>query len=131
MRQISTISKIFLLLAVFILPYNTASANGSGSDFFIDLLILQDGKTLSDAESYFKTVVPIASKHGLVRIHSFTVKKTMSGETKPQLVNLWTMSGNNVFEGIGSDPEYRKMIPIRNKLFDMKRSTMLMLDQPL
>jgi len=118
------------IFSLSIFHHGYSFAEGSGSKYFIDLLILQDGKTPQDAEDYFKVVVPIAASHGLVRIHSFTVDKILGGEIKPQLVNLWTLSSGHVFEEIGSDPRYKKMIPNRNHTFDMKHSSMLILDQP-
>ncbi len=106
-----------------------ANAKDSQNNFFVDLLILQHGKTVSDAERYFEKVAPIAARHGLVRVHQFNVAAVYAGETKPDLANLWTMAHANVFKAINNDPEYKKMIPVRNSLFDMKKSHMVLLDQ--
>ncbi len=99
------------------------------NNFFVDLLILQDGKSIQDAEGYFDKVAPIAARHGLVRIHGFNVAAVYSGDSKPDLANLWTMAHDKVFKDINNDPEYKKMIPTRNSIFDMKHSHMFLLDQ--
>ena len=122
--------RFFGALFVSLLLITQAQAKEIQNNFFVDLLILQEGKTLVDAERYFNKVAPIAARHGLVRIHDFSVSAVFSGDAKPDLANLWTMAHANVFKDINADPEYKEMIPIRNRLFDMKKSAMYLLDQP-
>ncbi|MEH6347297.1 MAG: hypothetical protein V7785_19535 [Bermanella sp.] len=117
---------ILLMAGIVSMP---SFAKQAQNNFFVDLLILQDGKSIQDAESYFDKVAPIAARHGLVRIHGFNVAAVYSGDSKPDLANLWTMAHDKVFKDINNDPEYKKMIPTRNSIFDMKHSHMFLLDQ--
>jgi len=122
--------RFFTVILVSFLLTAQAHAKEVQNNFFVDLLVLKHGKTLEDAEQYFEKVVPIAARHGLVRIHDFSVSSVFSGDAKPDLANLWTMAHADVFKDINADPEYKQMIPIRNRLFDMKKSSMYLLDQP-
>ena len=128
MTRKSLITSLVFILFTSLISFQ-ASAKESQNNFFVDLLILQHGKTVSDAEKYLDAVAPIAARHGLVRVHQFKVSAVYAGDTKPDLANLWTMAHADVFKAINSDPEYKKMIPVRNKLFDMKKSHMVLLDQ--
>ncbi len=125
----SSILSTLLLLVVTTFTASHSLAQQAQNNFFVDLLILQDGKTKSDSDRYFEKVSPIAARHGLVRIHEFSVAQVFTKGFTPDLVNLWTMAHGDVFKDINNDPEYKKMIPTRNALFDMKASHMSILDQ--
>lgn len=124
-----TFLNTLVLLAITSLASNYSVAQSAQNNFFVDLLILQDGKTQQDANRYFEKVAPIAARHGLVRIHEFSVSTIFTKGFEPDLVNLWTMAHGDVFKNINQDPDYKKMIPTRNALFDMKASHMSILDQ--
>ena len=122
--------KFVLVLVISGLMSVSAIAKEVQNNFFVDLLILQEGKTKADAERYFSKVVPIVARHGLVRVHRFNVSTVFSGDARPKLMNLWTMAHANVFTDINNDPQYKKLIPTRNKIFDMENSHMYIIDQP-
>ncbi len=125
----NTILKPLMTLIISGLISMPSFAKQDQNNFFVDLLILQNGKSIQDAEQYFDKVAPIAARHGLVRIHGFNVAAVYSGDSKPDLANLWTMAHGKVFEDINNDPEYKNMIPTRNKIFNMKASHMFLLDK--
>lgn len=121
-------SKLATIVLVVLMSSNV-SAKESQNNFFVDLLVLQEGKTEADAKRYFDSVVPIVARHGLVRINGYSISAVYAGDERPKLVNLWAMAHDQVFSAISEDPEYKKMVPTRNKLFDMKKSHMYVLDQ--
>jgi len=127
-----SIFKIFLIAmvsAITSLSLGATQVLAKGNGYFIDLLYLQDGKTAEDAKAYFDKVIPIIAKHGLRRITpSFEVTQNMAGDIDPNLVNVWSVSDlQNTMKDIFSDPAYLENVPLRNSIFDMKRSYMFMM----
>ena len=127
-----SILKVFLIAMVSIitsLSFSVTSALADGKGYFIDLMYLQDGKTAADANVYFDRVIPIIAKHGLRRITPpFEITMKMAGDISPNLVNIWSVSDlQNTMNDIFSDPKYLENVPLRNSIFDMKRSHMFMM----
>jgi len=106
----------------------TAMAQDSGA-YFVDLLILQEGKTPADAAEYFTLIEPVVAEHGLVRaLPSFVIAAKMAGEMDADMLNVWTVSNpDSTSESIFSDDAYTTHIPLRNSIFDMQNSHMFML----
>lgn len=140
MRQLS-ISKSFMKIAIVffmsvagLLSTNVAAAHDSSPEmqkgaYFIDLLYLQDGKTVDDAKVYFDNIIDVVAGHGLERVlPPFAITTKMNGDIEPQLVNVWSVSDpKNTFANIFSDDAYLKHVPLRNSIFDMAKSHMFML----
>lgn len=100
------------------------------ADFhFIDLLRLQDGKTPADAAQYFETIEPVVAKHGLVRaLPSFNIAQFMAGDLDADMLNVWTVTDpKGSFDAIFKDAAYLEHVDLRNSIFDMKNSTMMIL----
>ncbi|PCJ39439.1 MAG: hypothetical protein COA81_10310 [Alphaproteobacteria bacterium] len=118
-----------MVMAVTSLSLSTIGALADTKGYFIDLLYLQDGKTEQDAKRYFDKVVPIIAKHGLRRVTpGFKVTMKMSGDISPNLINVWSVGDvQNTMNDIFSDPKYLQHMPLRNSIFDMKRSHMFMM----
>lgn len=97
--------------------------------YFVDVLLLQEGKTPADAAQYFETIEPVVAKHGLVRaLPSFNIAKRMAGDLDADMLNVWTVSDpDSTFKNIFSDDAYLKHVKLRNSIFDMENSTMFML----
>lgn len=126
--------KIALLAAAFALSAcapmlmpNQAQADRMPAIMFVDLLYLQPGVDVAQAEEYFSRITPVVARHGLKRVGSFRVTKKMSGSIEPDLVNLWVVAGPQTFKGIFNDKNYLKHVPFRDSTFDMKRANMFML----
>lgn len=96
---------------------------------FVDLLRLQEGKTPADAAAYFETIEPVVAKHGLVRaLPSFNIMQLMAGDLDADMLNVWTVTDpKGSFEAIFKDKAYLEHVELRNSIFDMKNSTMLIL----
>ena len=132
MTRRSIIGFFCLMLAFSIssLSAGTTPAMAGEKAFFVDILYLQKGKTVADAQAYFDIVIPVIAGHGLERITpAFEITKKMSGKISPDLVNVWSVSdAESTFPAIFSDPAYTDHIEMRDSTFDMKRSHMFMLN---
>ncbi len=97
--------------------------------YFVDLLHLNEGKSPADAAAYFELIEPVVAEHGLVRaLPSFNVMTQMAGDLNADLMNVWTVSDpQSTFENIFNDDAYLAHVELRNSIFNMKESTMLML----
>ncbi len=128
-KSILRIFFITMVSAITSLSFGATSAMADGKGYFIDLLYLQDGKTAADANVYFDKVLPIIAKHGLRRITpGFEVTMKMSGDVNPNLINVWSVGDlQNTMNDIFADPKYLENVPLRNSIFDMKRSHMFMM----
>lgn len=122
-------SFLVVALTIISLSFGATSALADSKGYFIDLLVLQDGKSAKDAKVYFDKVIPIIARHGLRRITpSFEITQNMAGDINPHLVNVWSVSDQqNTMKDIFSDPAYLKNVPLRNSIFDMNRSYMFMM----
>lgn len=128
-KSILKVFVIAMVSAITSLSFGATSAMAGGKGYFIDLLYLQDGKTAEDANVYFDKVIPIIAKHGLIRITpSFEVTMKMAGDIEPNLINVWSVGDlQNTMNDIFADPKYLENVPLRNSIFDMKRSHMFMM----
>lgn len=117
---------VFVLLTTLFLG---ATATASEGSFFVDLLILKEGKTTADANVYFTKIEPVVRKHGLRRIvPGLNIVKNMKGTLNADLVNIWFVTNpETTFKNIFSDPEYLKHVALRNMTFDMDNANMVML----
>lgn len=124
-RKIVTGATLAALAGISVLSAGTAIAQDAHG-YFIDVLYLQDGKTIEDAKAYFDLVEPIVAKHGLVRIQpGLAVSGVMAGDADIDLINIWTITDfAETFPAIASDPAYREHIERRNSTFDMSRTQM-------
>lgn len=128
MKYLSTLSNVFASLVLFGLVAAVPTASNAAQDavdaphYFVDLLYLQHGKSAEDAEDYFARIQPIAARHGLKRVDTYAVTKTLSGNESADLINVWWVAGTATFAGISEDPEYKKLTAIRDSVFDMSRS---------
>jgi uncharacterized protein (DUF1330 family) len=120
-------SILFVLLSTTI--FNSSVVSATEGAFFIDILYLQEGKTVADANEYFDRVEAVVRKHGLRRIMpGLSVIQNMAGELNADLVNIWFMTDTqNTFNNIMGDPNYLKHIEFRNATFDMERANMMLL----
>jgi hypothetical protein len=128
MKSSSILSKasvfaILLALFVGLTPASgTAESNDAAPYYYIDLLYLNHGKGVDDAEDYFRRLGPIATRHGLKRVDTYSVSETLQGKERADLVNIWWVAGPKTFGGISNDSEYKKLTKIRDVVFDMSRS---------
>lgn len=121
-----------LFFVLSIVAFNSSTVSASEGAFFVDILYLQEGKTIADANEYFDRVETVVRKHGLRRIiPGLSVVNNMAGNLNADMVNVWFMTDTeNTFKNIMGDPQYLKHVEFRNATFDMERANMMLL-QPL
>ena len=90
---------------------------------FVDVLTLRHGKTGSDAMAYFEKALPVLERHGFRRLAAYGVDRKMRGhdDVNPSIVQIWDTLGPQGFESLMQDEEYRKLIPLRDNVFDMAK----------
>ncbi len=110
-----------------IITFFSTSIFAAEKFLLIDILVLQEGKTLKDAEAYFEKVEPIFKKYNFYRSDEvLNVTEVARGQVEAQVVNLWeTPDPKFAFGGIFSDKEYEKYIPLRESVFDMKKASVI------
>ena len=92
---------------------------------FIELLWLQPKATPEGATDYFRNKLrPILAKHGGEILQSFQVAATMKGELKPAWINIIRFRSMEDMQAIFKDPEYAKLIPLRDATFDLSQQRM-------
>lgn len=102
-----------------------AIAGKYADHYMIDILYFQEGKTIKDAQEYFKRIEPIVKKHGLVRVKpALEITDTLRGmELSPNSINIWELADpENTLPNIMNDPEYQKHVTRRNSTFDMEKT---------
>lgn len=103
-----------------------AGGKGSGPVLF-DVIYLQEGHETQEAVEYFDKVSAITRRHGLIRLKTYRIDKAMKGViAQPALINLWRMDKPDAMQKMGADPDYQRLIPTRDTLFDMSRVSILM-----
>lgn len=88
---------------------------------FVDVLTLREGKTLADAMAYFEQAVPLLARHEFERLKVYEVKSKMRGHdaVNPNIVQIWKTRGPESFRGLAGDNDYKKIVPLRDSIFDM------------
>lgn len=88
---------------------------------FLDVLTLKEGKTFEEAQSYFDKAIPLIERHGLKRLSVYRVSDKMRGhdDINPSIVQVWQVEADNPFAGIMADEDYKKVVPLRDSIFDM------------
>ncbi|MEM9071727.1 MAG: hypothetical protein AAGE52_24675 [Myxococcota bacterium] len=93
----------------------------------VDLVFLNEGKTLEDRAAYGRLIGPIAQRHGLRRVQSYRVLQHLGGLGNGAVeLNLWEVDDPSALQATLTDPEYQSHVPTRNEIHDMERLTMLL-----
>lgn len=96
------------------------------SPVLFDVIYLQEGHQVSEAEDYFNQVSAISKKHGLVRLKTYRILANMKGIVPtPALINLWRLDNPQAFQALGADPAYQAKLPVRDALFVMDKVSLL------
>ena len=109
----------------------TTPAIAEQSGFYlVDILTLHDGKTAADADAYFELIEPIVAAHGMERaLVQLEIAKVLRGDVSENLLNVWTVSDPETTMGaIFNDETYTQHIPLRNSIFDLENSTVMILN---
>lgn len=88
----------------------------------LELLWLQPNVTVDKAADYFRNKLrPILVKHHGEIIQSYEVTGTMRGELKPAWINVFRFNSMADMQAIFQDPEYAKLVPLRDATFDLSQ----------
>jgi hypothetical protein len=118
---------LVLGLAVGAALVGEASAKQKDGPVLFDVIYLQEGHEAQEAVDYFEKVSAISKRHGLVRLKTYRIDKALKGViAQPTLINLWRMDRPDAMQKMGADPEYQRLVPTRDALFDMGRVSILM-----
>lgn len=104
-----------------------APAFADGAFLILDILPIQEGKTLDQAKAYFGDVEPIFARHGMTRSDAILpVVNIARGDIAATVVNLWqTDDPQAAFKGIFKDPDYLVFTDTRDSIFSMEHATIV------
>lgn len=93
---------------------------------FVDLLWLKPGINPQAAAHYFNELLPpILEKHGGKVIFVYAVETAIKGELKPAITASMTFPSMDSLKEVFSDPEYAKIVPVRDATFDFTQQSLL------
>ncbi len=104
---------------------------GASGLYLIDVLTLNSGVEVAQAQEYFDRVDTVIRRHGLENVYRFRVEKRLAGSIEAQVINIWSMSGSDTMPGIQKDPEYQANVKFRNATFNMPKTEMFMAEAKL
>ena len=98
------------------------------SYLLLDILKLKPGKTVEDAVAYFDKLAPIFDEVGITRLdRPLKAAGVMRGSIEAEQVNLFEMEDpQKSMPAMQSHPDYQAMIPVRDAIFDLENSTVLL-----
>lgn len=106
----------------------SAGIEGHNEDVvqFVDLLWVKQDKTPDDAVRYFREVLPpILARHGGKVLHVYRVEAALRGDMQPAITASLTFPSMQALESMFKDPEYQKIIPERDAIFDFSQQSLL------
>ena len=123
-----TILVFWIALASSLAVHATAFAEDA-KFYFIDILKFKEGKTAADAAVYFDLIEPIIAKHGMKRaVPGLNIAKVMRGDIPEHIVNIWTITDpEGTLQSIFNDERYLENVSLRDSIFDLKNSKMMVL----
>ncbi len=98
----------------------------------LDVLYLNPKVDPTLAISYFNKVKKIGKKHGLKLVEMNQVTGVMKGQLRGiKLVGIWKMKDKSVLKKLRNDSAYKKLTKTRDSIFNMKKSTILVLNKKI
>ena len=72
----------------------------------------------NELQGYSSQAPAIATKHGGVRIASYTVESAINSEEKPAAIAVFSFPNREAVQDLLiNDPDYQQLIPLREKAF--------------
>lgn len=98
----------------------------SGHVLLVGALVMNQGFDFEAHDSYEKTIAPIGARYGMQMYRSYRVLQQMGapGPSKVVAVNIWELPNPDALGKVMSDPDYVAQVPVRNRIHDMKATTM-------
>lgn len=93
----------------------------------VDALKLNPGRTVTEAHQYFESISSILERHGFKRVvEPLEAKSLLRGSLDAQLINLFEVEDpKQSLGGMMEDPDYQTVIPMRDEIFDLENSSVL------
>lgn len=104
---------------------SSAAVSAVESVQFLDMQLLKPGISADQAGIYFRDRLDhIVREHGgnIILVHQ--VAATIKGEVKPALVASMKFSSIDDVPALFKDPDYRKIVPLRDATFDLPRQSL-------
>lgn len=103
-----------------------AKQGGMGGQLtLVDIVVLQEGRTLAERDKYEAYIKPIAARYGVRLVQSFDVTKHLSGGVeRAARVNVWTLPNAEAMKKLSADPDYEKAADYRNAVHVMEDVTL-------
>lgn len=104
---------------------SAGSAGAAEPVQFFDIQWLKPGVTQEQAGGYFRDRLdPIVRRHGGKIVLVYRVAATMKGDIKPALLASMTFPSPEDMQALFKDPEYQKIVPLRDATFDLERQSL-------
>ncbi len=112
-----------IAIATILLSISVNFAHADSTKVYITVHSLKDGKTLENAEAYYKKLTPVFNRHGLFRLDGYKISAKILGhpEVSPVIMHIWKLNDLAALTKITSDKEYLTQIPLRDTIFNMPK----------
>jgi len=97
-----------------------------GHVLLVGVLAMNQGFDFEAHDTYEKTIAPISARYGMRIYRSYRVLQKMGSPSPDNVVavNIWELPNPQALSQVMNDPDYVANIPTRNKIHDMKATTM-------
>ncbi len=109
------------LFFVIFCSFSPAAMAAGQSLVMADFVVMSEGHGLTERDNYDARATPIAARYGIKRLASLDVLHnfTMKG-FKVKRLDLWLLPSVKALQAWGDDPEYKALLPYRDRVHDMK-----------
>lgn len=92
---------------------------------FVDLLWLKPGVEADSAGHYFSQLLtPVLQRHGGKVLYVYRIDAALKGSLKPAINASLTFPSMEALQAMFQDPEYQKIIPVRDSIFDFTQQSL-------
>lgn len=104
----------------------SGSQPSSGHVLLVGVLAMNQGYDFNAHDAYEKTIAPISARYGMRIYRSYRVLQKMGVPSIDNVVavNIWELPNPEALSRVMSDPDYVAQIPVRNRIHNMKATTM-------
>ncbi len=100
-------------------------ATETGELVLVDLVVMNEGHSLSEREEYEAAILPIAERYGMERFGSYEIVQHLNGKAEDAIkLNLWHLPSPEAMQQLGQDADYQALETMRNELHDFNQLTL-------
>lgn len=98
----------------------------SSHALLVGVLVMNQGYDFKAHDAYEKAIAPVTARYGMRMYRSYRVLQKMGAHNSDNVVavNLWELPNTEALGKIMNDPDYVANIPNRDKIHNMKATTM-------